>query len=136
MQKRIQHIILITGILMLASSGIYFLVAYAQMQESNDVGSQIQTMLFTTAAITYLPLGIWMFKNKLHSRAPYVIASLISIALIGLYIVSRTVNLPLVGIQEDVGTIDVISKIIQVSIIGSSTLLILKWNKGKIILEK
>ena len=136
MQKRIQHFILITGILMLASSGIYFLVAYAQMQESNDVGSQIQTMLFTTAAITYLPLGIWMFKNKLHSRAPYVIASLISIVLIGLYIVSRTVNLPIVGIQQDIGTIDVVSKVIQISIIVSSTLLIVNWNKEKVILKK
>ena len=136
MQKRIQHFILIIGILMLASSGIYFLVAYAQMQESNDIGSQIQTILFTTAAITYLPLGIWMFKNKLHSRAPYVIASLISILLIGLYIVSRTVNLPIVGIQQDVGTIDVASKVIQISIIVSSTLLNVNWNKEKIILKK
>ncbi len=136
MQKKTQHFILITGILMLASSGIYFLVAYGQMHESNDIGSQIQTMLFTTAAITYLPLGIWMFKNKLHSRAPYVIASLISITLIGLYVISRSVNLPIVGIQQDVGSVDVISKIIQISIIALSTFLILNWKKEKIILEK
>jgi hypothetical protein len=121
---------------MLANSGIYFLVAYAQMQESNDVGSQIQVMLFTTAAITYMPLGIWMYKNKLHSRAPYVIASLVSIALIGLYVASRTMNLPVVGIQQDTGIIDIISKVIQASIIVISILLIRNWHNEKILLTK
>jgi len=136
MQKIIQHFITTTAFLMLAISGIYFFVAYAQMQESNDAESQIQIMLFTTAAVTYLPLGIWMFKNKLHSRAPYVIASLISIALIGLYVISRTVDLPIVGIQQDTGSIDVISKVIQASIITTSIILIRNWHKESIILKK
>ena len=136
MHKRAEHFILATTILMLANSGIYFLVAYAQMQESNDVGSQIQVMLFTTAAITYMPLGIWMYKNKLHSRAPYVIASLVSIALIGLYVASRTMNLPVVGIQQDTGIIDIISKVIQASIIVISILLIRNWHNEKILLTK
>ena len=136
MHKRAERFILATTILMLASSGVYFLVAYAQMQESKDVGSQIQVMLFTTAAITYLPLGIWMFKNKLHSRAPYIIASLVSIALIGLYVASRTMNLPVVGIQQDTGVIDIISKVIQTSIIVISMLLIRNWHNEKILLTK
>jgi len=116
----------------LANSGIYFVTAYSQLKESSDAASQVQTMLFTTAAITYLPLGIWMVKNKLHSRAPYVIASLISIALIGLYIASRTTALPVVGIQGDVGLIDILSKITQGVIIVVSLLLLRNWNKEKI----
>ena len=108
------------------------MTAYSQMKESDDVSSQIQTMLFTTAAITYLPLGIWMVKNKLHSRAPYVIASLISVALIGLYVVSRTVSLPIVGIQDDIGIIDILSKITQGAIIVVSIVLLSNWNKEKI----
>lgn len=132
MKKSTQQFILIATILVLANSGIYFVTAYSQMKESNDVGSQVQTMLFTTAAITYLPLGIWMVKNKLHSRAPYVIASLVSLALIGLYIVSRTTALPVVGIQDDVGLIDILSKITQGSIIVVSLLLLRNWNKEKI----
>jgi len=132
MRKSTQQFIIITTILVLANSGIYFVTAYSQMKESDNTGSQIQTMLFTTAAITYLPLGIWMVKNKLHSRAPYVIASLISVVLIGLYIASRTITLPVVGIQGDVGLIDILSKVTQGAIIVVSLLLLRNWNKEKI----
>jgi hypothetical protein len=126
------RLISIITILVLSNSGIYFVTAYSQMQESTDASSKIETMLFATAAVSYLPLGIWMVKNKLHSRAPYVIASMMSFALIGLYIVSRIIPLPVVGIQEDVGTIDIVSKITQSLIIVLSVLLIQNWNKEKI----
>jgi len=132
MKRSVQQFILIATVLVLANSGIYFVTAYSQMQESSDSASQIQTMLFTTAAISYLPIGVWMIKNKLHSRAPYVIASLISVALIGLYVISRTVSLPVVGIQEDVGTIDILCKISQGGIIVVSLLLLRNWNKAKV----
>ena len=132
MKKSTQQFIMIIVILVLGNSGIYFVTAYSQMQESSDIPSLIQTMLFATAAIVYLPLGIWMIKNNLHSRAPYVIASLVSIALIGLYVVSRTVSLPLVGIQEDVGMVDILAKITQGSIIVISLLLLRNWKNAKI----
>lgn len=131
--KSLQQFIMIATVLVLANSGIYFYTAYSQTQESSDTGSQIQTMLFTTAAVSYLPLGIWMIKNKLHTRAPYVIASLISIALIGLYVMSRTVNLPIVGIQDDVGIFDIICKITQGGIVVVSLLLLRNWQKEKIV---
>ncbi|MDE1843256.1 MAG: hypothetical protein KGH95_06365 [Thaumarchaeota archaeon] len=102
------------------------------MQESADGPSQIETMLFATAAVSYLPLGIWMIKNRLHSRAPYVIASLLSIALLGLYVVSRTVPLLVVGLQKDIGMIDISAKALQGGIIALSIVLMLKWNKAKI----
>jgi hypothetical protein len=132
MKKSTQQSIMIVVILVLGNSGIYFVTAYSQMQESSDLPSQIQTMLFATAAIVYLPLGIWMIKNNLRSRAPYVIASLVSIALIGLYVLSRTISLPLVGIQEDVGIVDILAKITQGSIVVISLLLIRNWKKEKI----
>jgi hypothetical protein len=120
-------------ILVLSNSGLYFFVAYSQMQESSDVPSQIQTMLFATAAISYLPLGIWMIENRLHSRAPYVIASLLSVALLGLYIASRTMSLPVVGLQEDMGVMDISAKALQSGIIALSVVLVLNWNKTKIL---
>ena len=132
MKKSISQLILVITVLALSNSGIYFVTAYSQMKESTDDSSKIQTMLFATAAISYLPLGIWMVKNRLHSRAPYVITSLISLALIGLYVASRTTALPIVGIQGDVGMIDIISKITQSSIIVMSVILIRNWNKEKI----
>ena len=133
--KSFEQFIVIATVLVLATSGIYFLTAYSQMQESSDGPSQIQTMLFTTAAVSYLPLGIWMIKNRLHSRAPYVIASLISVALIGLYVMSRTVNLPVVGIQDDVGVVDVVSKAVQGGIIVVSLLLLRSWHKHKVVAQ-
>ena len=136
MKKSTQQSIMIIVILVLGNSGIYFVTAYSQMQESSNLPSQIQTMLFATAAIVYLPLGIWMIKNNLHSRAPYVIASLVSIALIGLYVLSRTVSLPLVGIQEDVGIVDILAKITQGSIVVISLLLLQNWKKQKITIPQ
>lgn len=73
-----------------------------------------------------------MIKNKFHSRAPYVISSLVSIALIGLYIASRTTTLPVVGIQDDIGLIDILSKVTQGAIIVVSLLLLQSWKKEKI----
>ena len=136
MKKSTQQFIMILVILVLGNSGIYFVTAYSQMQESSNIPSQVQTMLFATAAIVYLPLGIWMIKNNLHSRAPYVIASLVSIALIGLYVLSRTVSLPLVGIQEDVGIVDILAKITQGSIVVISLLLLQNWKKQKITIHQ
>lgn len=131
--KSLQRFIMIATALVLANSGVYFVTAYSQMQESSDVGSQLQTMLFTTAAVSYLPLGIWMIKNKLHSRAPYVISSLISVALIGLYVLSRTVSLPIVGIQDDVGVVDILCKLSQGGIVVISLLLLRNWHKKTIV---
>lgn len=132
MKRSAQQFILVATVLVLANSGIYFVTAYSQMQESDDAASMMQTMLFATAAIAYLPLGIWMIKNRFHSRAPYVIASIISVGLIGLYVLSRTVSLPVVGIQGDVGAVDILCKITQGAIVVVSLLLLRDWNKTKI----
>lgn len=132
MKRSISQLILIITILAFSNSGIYFVTAYSQIQESSDLPSQVQTMLFATAAIVYLPLGIWIMKNNRQSRTPYIVASLISIALIGLYVLSRTVSLPLVGIQEDVGIVDILAKITQGSIVVISLLLLQNWKKEKI----
>lgn len=128
-------LIVLVALLALSNSGVYLVAAYSQMNESSDEPSQIETMLFATAAIAYLPLGIWMVKSRLHSRAPYVIASLLSFALIGLYVVSRTVTLPVVGLQGDVGAIDIATKILQGSIIVASVVLIRNWNRNKQVMQ-
>lgn len=119
---------------MLLSGIIYFTSSYAESADAqNNIGSQIQAMFFGTAGIVYVPLGIWMLKNKLHSRAPYVISILISVFLIILYIASRNINLPIVGIQTDVGAIDLVAKIIQVGIVVISAILLRDLKKEQII---
>jgi uncharacterized membrane protein YiaA len=112
---------------------IYFVTSYTQSLEGNDPGSQIQTMFFATAGIVYIPLGIWMLRNRLHSRGPYVISILVSIFLVVLYVASRTINLPVVGIQEDIGTVDIITKIIQIGIIAISVRLVQELKKEQIL---
>lgn len=112
---------------------IYFVTSYTQSLEGNDPGSQIQTMFFATAGIVYIPLGIWMLRNRLHSRGPYVISILVSIFLVVLYVASRTINLPVVGIQEDIGTVDIITKIIQIGIIAISVRLVQELKKEQLL---
>ena len=112
---------------------IYFVTSYTQSLEGNDQGSQIQTMFFATAGIVYIPLGIWMLRNRLHSRGPYVISILVSILLVVLYVVSRTINLPVVGVQKDIGIVDIITKIIQVGIITISVRLVQDLKKEQVL---
>ena len=118
---------------MAACGIIYFVTSYTQSLEGNDPSSQIQTMFFATAGIVYIPLGIWMLRNRLHSRGPYVISILVSIFLMVLYVASRTINLPVVGIQEDIGTVDIITKIIQIGIIAISVRLVQELKKEQLL---
>jgi hypothetical protein len=54
----------------------------------------------------------------------YIVAAAGSAFLILFYIVSRTVNLPIVGIQTDIGSIDIITKVLQGIVVGLSVYLI------------
>ena len=56
-----------------------------------------------------------MLENKYYSKIPYILAIIGSIALIAFYISTRTMNIPSIGVQDDIGTIDILSKVMQVS---------------------
>ena len=135
MKKSNRLSIMIVALLMIISGAIYFISSYTESADANNgnIGSQIQTMFFATTGIVYIPLGIWMLKNKLHSRTPYVISILVSIFLIVLYIASRNINLPIVGIQTDVGAIDLVTKVIQVGIVAISATLLHDLKKAQTI---
>src|SRR5690242_13462524 len=125
-------LIFVVGGLMLITGGIYLHESYLESQEFNvELAAQAETMFFATAGILYVPFGIWMLKNRLASRAPYVISIIGSVSLIILYMASRNVNLPLVGQQEDVGVTDLASKVLQVGIIILCSILLVK-SKSKI----
>jgi hypothetical protein len=97
-----------------------------QLKEGNEetgggegaLATQVQTSFFTVVGLGYAGVGAWMLKDKGKTNTPYMIAIGGSIAIIGLYIASRTVSLPVVGLQDDVGTIDMVTKVLQVIIIG------------------
>lgn len=131
MQKSVRSSIVIVSILMVLTGLIYLISSYVENLDSinTNVGSQIQTMFFATAGIMCVLLGIWMFKNRLHSSGPYVISILVSAFMIVLYVVSRNINLPIVGIQTNVGAIDLVTKAIQIGIIIFSATLLLDLKK-------
>jgi hypothetical protein len=82
------------------------------------LSAQIETTLFAAASAGYLSVVVWMLKKKENTKVPYLIAVVGSLSLIILYALSRMISLPIVGLQEDIGFMDIISKILQGGIIA------------------
>lgn len=138
--------------LMLSTSAVYFLVTYQQFTDESgdgiretpnekevqqgtsdmdssqwaelDLGGKVQTIFFLVVALVYVPVGLWMLKQK-HSNKPHIIAFGGSLSLILFYVISRTMSLPIVGIQNDIGMIDIVTKIFQAGIVASSAYLVI-----------
>jgi cytochrome bd-type quinol oxidase subunit 2 len=113
--------------IMMLSTGIIYFVA-ASETESTDLSGSVEMTLFVVSGCAYIAVGLWMVKSKEGKGIPYLVAIVGSLALIALYILSRTISLPIVGLQGDVGTIDVLSKVLQIGIVAGSMYL-LKQNK-------
>jgi len=125
--KRMAVIYAVT-IMMLSTGIIYFVAALETASEiSTESNASVETTLFVVSGCAYIGVGLWIAKSK-ENRIPYVVAIVGSLALIGLYVLSRTISLPIVGLQEDVGTIDILSKVLQIGIVVGSVYL-LKQNK-------
>ena len=92
-------------------------------------------IFFMIVGIAYTLVGFWMIKRKYHSKIPYIVAITGSAALIVFYIVTRTVNLPTIGLQTDIGIIDTVSKILQAAIIVGS-LFVLRLSKRIVTIDK
>src|SRR5215469_16124285 len=127
--KRIAAIYAVT--IMMLSTGIIYFVA-ASETGSVDFSASVEMTLFVVSGCAYIGVGLWMAKSK-ENRIPYMVAIVGSLALIGLYILSRTISLPIVGLQEDVGTIDVLSKVLQIGIVAGSVYLLNQNNRQKLI---
>lgn len=128
--------------LMIATGSLYLYVATQEIAEANDVfveqemdetieGALIEAVFFATVGGAYIPVGLWAISGRHSSKTPYMLAIIGSGALIVLYILSRTVNMPLVGQQDDVGFIDVGSKVLQGAIIAASVYIIAAIKKEK-----
>lgn len=85
-------------------------------QSENGVGSFFETIFFSSVGVAYFPVGIWMVLKK-EATKPYVIAMIGSAGLIAFYAATRLISIPLIGLQDDVGSIDILSKILQGSIV-------------------
>jgi hypothetical protein len=90
-----------------------------------DLGTELQTAFFAIAGLGNLGVAAWILvSRKKIIKPPYVAATAGSAFMIVFYIISRTVALPIVGIQSDIGNIDIICKVLQAAVVGLSVYVI------------
>ena len=115
---------------LIANAIVYFLVAhgeYTDWMELLGYGIEDETQeklveitLFVGSGIVYFGLSAWVLKAGGRKRLPYIASIAVAVALIITYIASRTVGVPIVGVEYYVGRLDMISKALQVMVIGIS----------------
>ena len=137
--KSMQLAIASVAFLMLLTGSVYLFVAVGEIGEGIEEheaeptesieGTLVETALFATVGGAYIPVGLWAINSRNSSRTPYFLAMIGSGSLIILYVLSRTVDLPIVGIQDDVGFIDILSKVLQSAIIAASAYIIVEIRK-------
>jgi hypothetical protein len=120
--------------LIVSTAVIYFVVAsqeYSDLLEFLEVGiqgetqeKQVEMTLFIGAGIVYLGLFVWILKTKIRSKIPYIVVAAVSVILIATYAASRTIGVPIVGVEYYIGKLDMVSKVLQVIMIGMSVYLI------------
>lgn len=107
--------------------------------ESQGFGDVGEVVFFAIIGASYVPIGLWMLKKKAISKKPYAIALIGSVALIAFYVATRTINIPMIGIQDDVGTPDLTAKVLQGTIVVVSAYMlatIARFRKTEKILSK
>jgi hypothetical protein len=132
---QIQNIVVYVLAAMLISNAVVYLIVasqeYGDLIELQQIGidgetqeKQLEISVFVGASIIYLGLVVWVLKSRLKNKNPYLVSAVFSIVMIGIYIASRTVGVPVVGVEYYVGKLDIISKILQAAIIGLAGYLI------------
>jgi hypothetical protein len=137
----LQHLVIyILAAIVLSTSIIYFILAsneYKSLVEFAAEGLdgeiselQIEIALFAGSGIIYLGLLGWILVKKIKSVVPYSILIILSTVLIITYAASRTVGVPIIGIEFYIGKYDMITKVLQGVIIAISGYLIYKITTG------
>jgi low temperature requirement protein LtrA len=138
-------IVYITAALMLLTGAIYFYVAsqdYADISQSahlstgaknaQDIMATTNEMIFfIIIGLGYIAVGIYTLENTYRNKIPYMMAIVGSSALILFYILTRTINIPSIGIQDDIGVTDVLTKVMQAAIVALSVYILVSLTKRK-----
>jgi hypothetical protein len=135
MNKNLLIIYALCGILALTGI-VYFLVAYGEYTDWMELlnfgihdetkEKQVEITLFIASGLIYFGLILWLIKARFVKKLPYMAAILVSVALISTYIASRTVGVPIVGVELYIGKLDMISKIMQIMVISLSVVAMYK----------
>jgi hypothetical protein len=101
---------------------VYCLVANSEYEDSKEMAvmgiageaseKQFETSFFISAGVVNFILAGLVLKSK-RSIIPYLASAGISAGLIVVYIASRTIGVPVVGVEYYVGRLDLISKVLQ-----------------------
>ena len=129
MNKNLLIVYVLCGFM--AATGIaYFIVAYGEYTDWVELLSfgiqdettekQVEITLFVISGLIYFGIMAWLIKTRFIKKSPYIAAIVVSVALIMTYIASRTVGVPIVGVEYYVGKLDMVSKILQVMVIALS----------------
>jgi len=129
MNKNLLIVYVLCGFM--AATGIaYFIVAYGEYTDWMELLSfgihdettekQVEITLFVISGLIYFGIIVWLIKTRFIKKSPYLAATVVSVALILTYIASRTVGVPIVGVEYYVGKLDMISKIMQIVVIALS----------------
>jgi hypothetical protein len=118
------------GIIYLVSAYQEPIEAAAEEQQENggtsstggmDLATEMQTAFFAVSGLASLGVAAWILLTRKHTiKTPYIVAAAGSAFLIAFYIASRTVSLPIVGIQDDVGSVDILCKVLQAVVVALS----------------
>lgn len=112
---------------LLVSIGVvYCLVANSEYEDSKELdkmgikGETAEkhfeaTFFVSTALVNFILAGLIIKSSR--NLVPYLVTAGISAALIVIYVASRTVGVPVVGVEFYVGRLDIISKVLQVIVI-------------------
>ena len=135
MNKNLLIIYALCGILALTGI-VYFLVAYGEYTgwmellsfgiHDETTEKQVEITLFIVSGLIYFGLILWLIRTRFVKKLPYMTAILVSVALISTYIASRTVGVPIVGVELYIGKLDMISKIMQIMVISLSVVAMYK----------
>ena len=135
--------------LILCSAAIYFIAAsqdYSQIFQSASsqnisaskdaladlIGTTNEMIFFLMVGVAHIPVALWIARTRHYSKLPYIVAIIGSAALIVFYIATRAIALPNIGLQTDVGSIDITCKLLQGAIIaGSLTILRMRTTFAK-----
>ena len=141
--KRNNIIVYSLAAVLVASGIAYILVANSEYSDYNDLASvgvkggevaekQFEISFFIIAAAIYFGLCVWVLKSKEKRRkAPFIASIAVSAFLIVAYIASRTVGVPIVGVEYYVGHLDILAKVLQAIAIGLSCVAIYNLNEQK-----
>jgi len=90
-----------------------------------------EMIFFIIVGLGYTAVGIYTLENRYHNKIPYFMAIIGSLALILFYILTRTINIPSIGIQDDVGVTDILTKTMQAAIVVLSSYILVLLIKRK-----